>query len=211
MSVWIKWSGGERPVVPGAFIELELRDGWTCTEKRPEFLQWKHINSSSDIVAYRFVNEENPLIETVSTTNPKQLHGQSSLPLSAFSPLATAYGSLGKLNGALKYGTSNFVATPVIASIYVDAIRRHLDKWMAGQENDPVDNVPHFSAVLANVDILLCARAAGTLIDDRPMIKGYYEEIEKLTPMVKALHELHKDRNPHHYLLSELEKPDGTE
>lgn len=136
-------------------------------------------------------------------TNPKQIHGQSSLPLHLFSPLATAYGCIGKLNGKLKYGLSNFVATPVIASIYVDAIRRHLDKWMSGQENDDVDGVPHFAAILANVDILLCARAAGTLIDDRPMSVGYLDEIEKLTPLVRALHELHKDKQPKHYTLAD--------
>jgi hypothetical protein len=124
-------------------------------------------------------DEDKKLVET----NPKTLHGQSSIPLSLFSSLGTAYGSLGKLNGKLKYGLSNFVATPVVASIYVDAIRRHLDKWMAGQENDSVDGVPHFAAILANVDILLCARAAGTLEDDRPLIKGYLEEMDKLTPI----------------------------
>lgn len=138
-----------------------------------------------------------------ATTNPKTLHGQSNIPLSLFSPLATAYGSLGKLNGKLKYGLSNFVATPVIASIYVDAIRRHLDKWMSGEECDSADGVPHFGAILANVDILLCARAAGSLVDDRPAFKGYAEEIAKLTPIVKSLHELHKDKNPVHYLLKE--------
>jgi len=138
-----------------------------------------------------------------SKVNPKQALGQASLPLNLFSPLATAYGSIGKLNGKLKYGLSNFVATPVIASIYADAIRRHLDKWMAGQEFDESDGVPHFAAMLANIDILLCARAAGTLVDDRPLLIGFEAEMEKLTPIVKALHELHKDKNPHHNLLSE--------
>lgn len=135
--------------------------------------------------------------------NPKQALGQASLPLNLFSPLATAYGSIGKLNGKLKYGLSNFVATPVIASIYADAIRRHLDKWMAGQEFDEADGVPHFAAMLANIDILLCARAAGTLVDDRPLLIGFEEEMEKLTPIVKALQKLHEGKNPHHHLLSE--------
>lgn len=135
--------------------------------------------------------------------NPKQALGQASLPLNLFSPLATAYGSIGKLNGKLKYGLSNFVATPVIASIYADAIRRHLDKWMAGQEFDEADGVPHFAAMLANIDILLCARAAGTLVDDRPLLIGFEAEMEKLTPIVKALQKLHEGKNPHHHLLSE--------
>lgn len=138
-----------------------------------------------------------------SDTNPKQALGLSSIPMNLLSPLACAYGSLGKLNGKLKYGGSNFIGTEVIMSIYMDAIRRHLDGIMAGEEFDPADGVPHFGAMLANIDIILCARAGGTLIDDRPLLKGYREEMDKLKPIVAQLQELHKDKNPKHYLLKD--------
>jgi hypothetical protein len=89
-------------------------------------------------------------------------------------------------------------------SIYLAAIKRHVDGILAGEEYDPADGVPHFGAILANVDVLLCARAAGTLIDDRALIKGYREEIDKLLPIVESLQKLHADKNPeHHYLNSE--------
>lgn len=141
--------------------------------------------------------------ESVADTNPKQALGLSSIPMNLLSPLACAYGSLGKLNGKLKYGGSNFIGTEVIMSIYMDAIRRHLDGIMAGEEFDPADGVPHFGAMLANIDIILCARAGGTLIDDRPLLKGYREEMSKLKPIVDSLYELHKDKNPKHYLLKD--------
>lgn len=210
---WIVNTGkGGCPVPSGTKIEVKyIGDECTYDCNSPESLRWEYIGGSADIGSYRLAASEYAVkvddLRSVSDVNPKQIHGQSNLPLSLFSPLATAYGSIGKLNGKLKYGLSNFVATPVIASIYVDATKRHLDKWMSGEELDSNDGVPHFSAILANIDILICARAAGTLIDDRPLSKGYFEEIEKLTPIVKALHELHKDKKPHHYLLSEQ---DGT-
>jgi hypothetical protein len=136
-------------------------------------------------------------------TNPKQALGLSNIPMNLFSPIACAYGSIGKLNGKLKYGGSNFLGTEVIMSIYMDAIRRHVDAIMSGEEFDPIDGAPHFGAILANVDIILCARAAGTLIDDRLLLRGYREEMNNLLPIVKNLQEFHKDRNPKHYLLNE--------
>lgn len=151
----------------------------------------------------QFSKEYLEVPENVADTNPKQALGLSSIPMNLLSPLACAYGSLGKLNGKLKYGGSNFIGTEVIMSIYMDAIRRHLDGIMAGEEFDPADGVPHFGAMLANIDIILCARAAGTLIDDRPLLKGYREEMDKLKPIVAQLQELHKDKNPKHYLLKD--------
>lgn len=145
----------------------------------------------------------NDLIYKKPDTNPKQALGLSNIPMTMLSPLANMYGSIGKLNGALKYGTSNFIGTEVIMSIYLDAIKRHISAIEAGEEFDPFDGVPHYSAILANVDILLCSRAAGTLIDDRPLLKGYREEMEKLKPIVNSLKELHKDKNPHHYYLKD--------
>ncbi len=51
--------------------------------------------------------------------------------------------------------------------------------------------------------ILLEARAAGTLIDDRANMSGYLKEIDKLKEIVKNLNELHKDKSPKHYYIKE--------
>jgi len=132
-------------------------------------------------------------------TNPKRQYGVASVPLNMWSPLASAYGSLGLYNGALKYGKANFANTPVEASIYIAAAFRHLSAWACGQEFDPADGVPNLGGVLANIAILLEARAAGTLIDDRLKMAGYLKEIEQLKEIVKHLNELHEGKNPKHY------------
>lgn len=134
-----------------------------------------------------------------SDVNPKAQIGSYALPMGMISPLFAAHVALGKLNGAEKYGLANYIGTEVVMSIYLDAIQRHLDKIKMGEVADEVDGVNHFGAIGANCDIILSAQAAGTLIDDRPLSTGQLEAYKALTPMVKQLKELHKDKNPKHY------------
>lgn len=137
-------------------------------------------------------------------TNPKDAIGSDKLPLHLWPTTATALGCIGMLNGMLKYGRSNFRAVGVRASIYVDAAKRHLDAWFEGEECDPDDGVPHLAAALSCIAIIVDAEAAGKLTDDRALKTGKYREfIDKLTPHVKRLKELHKDRKPKHYTIED--------
>lgn len=137
-------------------------------------------------------------------TNPKKQFGDKSIPLSLWPALASAYGALGLYNGKLKYGANNFKATPVEASVYISAAKRHLEAWAEGEEFDPADGVPNLGGVLANIAILLEARAQGTLIDDRNLGTGYLKEREKLKEIVSGLQVLHAGKNPKHYYKTEV-------
>ena len=139
---------------------------------------------------------------TTKDTNPKEAIGLTKLPLHLWPSLASAYGCIGLLNGAEKYGRGNYKATPVIASIYIAALKRHLSEWEEGVEYDG-DGVPHIAAILANCAILLEARSVGTLIDDRNIEGGYMREVNKLTAIAQSLVELHKDKNPRHYTIKD--------
>lgn len=108
-------------------------------------------------------------------------------------------------NGMLKYGRSNFRAIGVKTSIYIDAAKRHLDAFFEGEECDPDDGVPHLAAALACIAIIVDARAAGKLNDDRQVAGGYRALVEELTPHIKRLKELHKDRAPKHYTKADNE------
>lgn len=105
------------------------------------------------------------------------------------------------LNGALKYGRSNFRVEPVRASIYHDALLRHMAAWFDGEETDPDDGVPHLAAALANLAILADAQVHGTLIDDRNTgdPSRLRAALNALTPHVARLQALHAQRNPRHY------------
>jgi hypothetical protein len=138
-------------------------------------------------------------------TNPKDAIGSNKLPLHLWPSTATAMGSIGMLNGALKYGRSNFRAIGVRSSIYVDAAMRHITAWFEGEECDRDDGVPHLAAALSCLAIIVDAQAAGKLNDDRCTLGGYLELVERLTPHVTRLKALHAGKNPKHYTISDDE------
>jgi len=136
-------------------------------------------------------------------TNPKDLIGSGKLPLHLWPVTATALGSLGLLDGMLKYGRSNFRAVGVRASIYYDAASRHLNAWFEGESVDPDSGLPHLAHALACLAIIVDAEAAGKLNDDRMHPGGYRALINSLTPHVARLKEVHADKSPQHYTIAE--------
>lgn len=141
-------------------------------------------------------------------TNPKDTIGSSKLPLHLWPATATAMGSIGLLNGALKYGRSNWRAAGVRASIYVDACKRHLDAWFEGEETDPDDGAPHLAAALACLAIIVDAKAAGMLNDDRQFPGGYRQLLDELTPHVERLKAHHAGKEPKHWTIADTAKAD---
>ena len=137
-------------------------------------------------------------------SNPKDLIGSDKLPLHLWPSTATAMGCLGLLEGALKYGRSNYRVHGVRASIYFDACKRHLDAWMEGENLSP-EGVPHLANALACLAIIVDSQAAGKLTDDRNVKGGYRKLVNELTPFVKQLKETYKDKNVKHFTINDLE------
>lgn len=142
---------------------------------------------------------------TQKPTNPKDIIGSDKIPLHLWPGTATIYGTLGLLEGMLKYGRANWRKTGVRASIYYDAARRHLDAWFEGAENAPDSGVHHLAHVLACIAIIVDAKEAGKLVDDRMYPAKYQETVKRLTHEVKRLKELHKKRNPHHFTIQDAD------
>lgn len=148
-------------------------------------------------------------------TNPKDIIGSGKLPIHLWPTTATALGCLGLLDGLLKYGRSNYRAIGVRASIYYDAARRHLDAWFEGEDIDPDSGLPHLAHALACIAIIVDARAAGKLNDDRMFPGGYRNLIDELTPHVARLKALHADKSPvhggqpKHYTIADSEPAQG--
>ena len=136
-------------------------------------------------------------------TNPKDAIGSSKMPVHLWPETATLVGSLALLDGALKYGRSNFRAIGVRSSIYYDAARRHLTAWFEGEDVDPDSGVPHLGHALACLAILVDAEAAGKLNDDRMAPGGYRKLIDALTPHVERLKAVHAECSPQHYTIAE--------
>ena len=136
-------------------------------------------------------------------SNPKDIVGSDKMPLHLWPTTASAMGCLAFLEGALKYGRSNFRAVGVRATIYYDAVMRHLMAWFEGEDNDPDSGLPHMSHALACIAIIVDSEACGKLNDDRMIAGGYRKLMTKLTPHVKRIKELHKDKNPKHYTIAD--------
>jgi hypothetical protein len=101
------------------------------------------------------------------STNPKDLLGMKKLSLTKVSPIAIAHEAFAMMNGVDKYGPYNWRDKAVIASIYIDACKRHLDLWAEGEEYAPDSLAHHLGHARSCLGILLDAQATGNLVDDR--------------------------------------------
>jgi hypothetical protein len=140
-------------------------------------------------------------------TNPKDAIGSDKLPLHLWPATASILGCLGLLDGACKYGRSNFRAIGVRASIYVDAAKRHIDAWMEGEDDDLDSGVHHLGHALASLAILVEAIAKGNLTDDRNYPTEHRAWVERYTPMVKKIKARYAGRTVKHYTIQDQPEP----
>jgi hypothetical protein len=186
---------------------IYLLDGWMSSKgalAEKAYAEWMGLEVLYEVEPTRFVDKGAVIDSTYEKeTNPKDAIGSNKIPLHLWPTTASIMGSLGMLNGMLKYGRSNFRAIGIRASIYYDACRRHLDAWFEGEECDPDDGVPHLSAAIACLAIIIDALAADKLNDDRIVEGGYRPFIDDMTKHVSRLKELHKGKEPKHYTIQD--------
>jgi hypothetical protein len=140
---------------------------------------------------------------TAKDTNPKDAAATTRIPVWLCSPIAKAHWALAQFAGMVKYGAWNWRKAGVRSSVYLAAAQRHLDAFLTGEELDPADGTHHLGNVMACCAIILDARAAGKLTDDRPprvSLRRDYAELEKLAEKLRAQY---ADRNPRHYTLAD--------
>lgn len=138
-------------------------------------------------------------------TNPKDMIGTDKLPIHLWPMSATIGGSLALLEGMLKYGRSNWRAAGVRASIYYDALNRHITKWFEGEDRDGDSGLDHLDHALACLAILKDARAAGKFVDDRQAPGGVIDLLAAATPEVARLKAKYADRGPKHWTIADAE------
>lgn len=136
-------------------------------------------------------------------SNPKDVIGSTKVPLSLVPGTSKVYQALGHLEGTLKYGLVNWRETGVRASIYMDALERHYEKFKNGEWEDPTTRVPHLGSMLACIGILVDAYECGKLVDDRPKAAPVSALIDRFSSKVQFLQELFADHHPHHYTQGE--------
>lgn len=98
---WIEWAGGDCPVNGDAEVEFRLRGAKpTVSVKKAENLRWNHINSPTDIVAYRLHVPQQASARQVAGTHYKAM-GVEPWDVVDTWPLEQRIGAY--RHGALKY------------------------------------------------------------------------------------------------------------
>jgi hypothetical protein len=102
-----------------------------------------------------------------SDNNPKTLAALKKPRLSCVPPVGLFAVGAAMSDGADKYGKFNWRDTSVTASVFYDAIQRHLVDWYNGEDYAHDSKVNHLGHIMASCAILLDAQVHGVFIDDR--------------------------------------------
>jgi len=107
--------------------------------------------------------------ENMKPTNPKDIAGSSKVPMnSMLSGAVMGEVALALFEGALKYGRHNYRQDGVRASVYYDAVGRHLAAWWEGEDIDEESGLSHITKAIAGLHILRDCSIRGMCNDDRP-------------------------------------------
>lgn len=113
----------------------------------------------------------NQIVETRSgdakETNPKDATGAPKVSTSLVPEIALIELAQAFRDGAAKYTPFNWRRAPVKATVYVDAMERHLMLYRAGQDEASDSRLSHLTHIMSGCAILLDAALNDTLIDDR--------------------------------------------
>lgn len=143
---------------------------------------------------------------TGKDTNPKDAIASTKVPLWLLSPIAKAAWALAQFAGMAKYGAWNWRISGVRTSVYLSAMERHMDAYKSGEEFDPVDGTHHLGNIMACCAILLDAKAAGKLNDDRPPSVDLRPTYRGIEAQAALLMEKYGHMKPKHYTIADTEK-----
>lgn len=136
-------------------------------------------------------------------TNPKDAVGIGKVPRSTTSARVFAEVGLAMLEGALKYGRHNYRIAGVRASVYYDAVDRHLGAWWEGQDLDPASGLSHITKAIAGLMVLRDSMLQGNWTDDRPPKTSDLNWVDDLNAKAKDLIEKFPNPMPAHTALDE--------
>ena len=105
----------------------------------------------------------------IKETNPKDSVGIKKAPLHMVPPAVMFEIGLGLAEGARKYGSYNFRSAGVRASVYYDALMRHMCQWWEGEDIDNDSNLSHVTKALSCLTVLRDAMMNNMWNDDRPI------------------------------------------
>ena len=124
-------------------------------------------------------------------TNPKDAVGTKKVPFSVISISVLGEVGLAMLEGARKYGRHNYREVGVRASVYFDAMMRHMGAFWEGEDIDPDSGLSHVTKAIAGLMVLRDSMIKGNWTDDRPpkVENGWVQELNKKAEEIIEWHE----------------------
>ena len=137
----------------------------------------KHLGSNFD----EWLKQEGLMSENSKNTNPKDAVGTKKVPFSVISVPVLGEVGLAMLEGARKYGRHNYREAGVRASVYYDAMLRHMGAFWEGEDIDPDSGLSHVTKAIAGLMVLRDSMIKGNWVDDRPpkVKDGWVQELNK--------------------------------
>lgn len=183
--------------------ERRLEDSWGWLYN-PWTGQSRHfMDIQSDPYGRALVAPGEPLRAATKESNPKDAIGDKKVPLWLLSPIAKIAWAMAQFAGQIKYGSWNWRIAGVRASTYTSAIERHLDAFKSGETFDPTDGTDHLGNIMACCAILMDAREAGKLTDDRPPVVSHRAALARAEGQMEALRTQYAGKNPRHYTITD--------
>lgn len=145
------------------------------------------------VVEQSFMERSGMVGETAKDSNPKDAVGIAKAYMSTVPQPVLWEVGVAMLEGSLKYGRHNYRKAGVRASVYYDAMKRHLDSWWEGEDldpetsDDPEMQIHHISKLIAGAVVLRDAMMQEMWADDRPPRVKDRGWLQKLNRMAKAL------------------------
>lgn len=143
-----------------------------------------------------------PEMADTKDTNPKDAVGTAKVPVSTLSFQVMAEVGVAMLEGARKYGRHNYRVSGVRASVYFDAVFRHLGAWWEGEDLDPESGLSHVTKAIAGLMVLRDSMMQGNWVDDRPP-RAVGAFVKRLNEVTAAIIERTPDPKPAHTAAAE--------
>jgi predicted oxidoreductase len=104
----------------------------------------------------------------VKDSNPKDAIGSTKPPIHNIPRSVMREVGMALAEGAWKYGSYNWRAIGVRASVYLDALDRHITAFWEGEDTDPDSQLSHITKAISALVVLRDAMIQENWNDDRP-------------------------------------------
>ena len=145
--------------IPTSYLSEDCTTPFTESQKAGRYHMYRRPVGADAIGGPQIpVKESNPK-DSVGVTKPP-IHN---IPRSVLSEVGMALAE-----GEYKYGGYNWRAVGVRASVYLDALDRHMTAWWEGEDLDPDCGLSHITKAISALMVLRDGMIQENWVDDRP-------------------------------------------